>query len=73
MRGNLIMIAGVLLIVLALVALSQQGVSYATRKGELELGPIPLPLILSGAALIAGVLLVIVPRRIRWVRHDCRS
>jgi hypothetical protein len=60
-----IMIAGVLLILLGIVALSFQRISFTTEEKIAEIGPfsataqkeksIPLPPLLGGLALIAGV------------------
>ena len=70
-------IVGILLIVLGVIALAYQGISYTTRENKkvLDLGPlqvdatvekqktIPLPPILGIAALAGGVVLVIVGGR----------
>jgi uncharacterized membrane protein len=60
---------GVILIVLGVVALAYQGITYTTHKKVLAIGPvqattkehktIPLPPILGGVVLIAGVVLVL--------------
>ncbi len=73
MRLNLIMLIGIALIILGVVGLAYQGITYTTREKVLELGPIeattekqktiPLPPILSGLALVGGVVLVIVAAR----------
>jgi uncharacterized membrane protein len=65
-----ILIVGILLIVLGVVALAYQGVSYTTREKVIDLGPIeaskdtkktiPLPPVLGGLALAGGVALVVV-------------
>jgi len=59
---------GVILIVLGLVALAYQGISYTTREKVVDLGPIeasketkktiPLPPILGIVAVAGGVLLL---------------
>ena len=64
---------GVLLIVLGIVALVYQGISYTTEEEILDIGPleatseteetIPLPPILGALALAGGVLLVAVSRK----------
>jgi len=68
------LVIGVMLIVLGVVALAYQGISYTTkeRKKVLDIGPLqatavvererrfPLPPILGVSALIGGVVLVIV-------------
>ena len=64
------LIVGILLIVLGVVALAYQGVSYTTREKVIDIGPIeasretkktiPLPPILGGLALAGGIALVVV-------------
>jgi uncharacterized membrane protein HdeD (DUF308 family) len=59
---------GIMLIVVGLIALAYQGISYTTHKKVLDIGPIqatttehktiPLPPILGGVAVIAGVILL---------------
>lgn len=66
-------VAGVLLIVLGVVSLVYQGITYTHQKKIVDLGPvqvtdkakdtIPLPPILGGIALAGGVALVIVGSR----------
>jgi hypothetical protein len=66
-------VAGVLLIVLGVVSLVYQGITYTHQKKIVDLGPvqvtgkskdtIPLPPILGGIALAGGVVLVIVGSR----------
>ena len=61
---------GVTLIVLGVLALAYQGITYTTREKVVDLGPlkitadkeksIPLPPILGALALAGGVILVIV-------------
>jgi uncharacterized membrane protein len=63
-----IIVIGICLIVLGIVALAYQGITYTTREKVLNLGPleataekkktIPLPPMLGGIALAGGVLLV---------------
>ncbi len=63
------MLAGIILIILGVVALTYQGISYTTREKVLQIGPleatkktektIPLPPLLGGIALGAGILLII--------------
>jgi uncharacterized membrane protein HdeD (DUF308 family) len=65
-----IMLLGVVLIVIGVLALAYQGITYTTREKVLDLGPvqasvdkqktIPLPPILGALALAAGVVLVVV-------------
>ena len=73
MRLNLIMLIGIALIIVGVVALTYQGITYTTREKILELGPIeataekqktiPLPPIMGGVALVGGIALVIVAAR----------
>ncbi len=66
-------IVGVILIVLGAVALAYQGITYTTSEKVVDLGPlkleakkektIPLPPVLGGAALLAGVVLLIAGSR----------
>jgi hypothetical protein len=63
-------VVGILLIVLGLFGLVYQGFSYTKREKVLDFGPIqatadtkktvPVPPLVSGLALVAGVLLVVV-------------
>ena len=66
---------GIILIVLGVVALAWQGISYTTTERVVDLGPlkvdakkektIPLPPVLGGLALAGGVVLVAVGARSR--------
>lgn len=68
-----ITIIGVLLIVLGVVALAYQGITYTTSEKVVDLGPlkveaerektIPLPPVLGGLALAGGIVLLIVGAR----------
>lgn len=68
-------IVGVLLIVVGVIALVWGGISYTRERTVVDLGPIeartqeretiPLPPVLGGVALVAGVLLLFVPARTR--------
>jgi uncharacterized membrane protein len=68
-----ITIIGVVLIVLGVVALAYQGITYTTNEKVVDLGPlkveaqrektIPLPPVLGGLALVGGIVLVIVGAR----------
>lgn len=61
-------VIGVLLIVLGVIALVYQGISYVSREKVAQVGPItveankreaiPLPPVLGGIALVGGVVLV---------------
>lgn len=71
-------IVGIILIVIGVIALAYQGITYTTQKTErIELGPakveftvpekkrVPLPPILGVAALAGGVVLLIASSRKR--------
>ena len=68
-----ITIVGIILIALGVIALAYQGITYTTKERVLELGPlkvdatkektIPLPPILGGVAVAAGVVLMIAGAR----------
>jgi len=63
-------VAGILLIVLGIIGLIYQGVSYTKRKDVLDVGPIhatkdthetiPIPPLLGGIALVGGIALLVV-------------
>ncbi len=65
-----IVLLGVVLIVIGVLALAYQGITYTTREKVLDLGPlkasvekqktIPLPPILGALAVAAGIILVVV-------------
>jgi uncharacterized membrane protein len=62
------LLIGIILIVLGVVSLAYQGITYTTREKVLDIGPleattekektIPLPPIVGGLALAGGVILV---------------
>lgn len=66
-------VAGLVLIVVGLVALASQGFSYTTRETVIDMGPIhatadrertvPLPPIVGILAVVSGVALVVVASR----------
>ena len=68
-----IAIVGALLVLFGIVALAYQGLTYTTRETVLEVGPlkatadrqhtVAIPPVLSGAAVAAGVVLLIVGSR----------
>ena len=70
MRTNPITIVGIVLIVLGIVALAYQGITYTSRETIIDIGPIkatadtqktiPLSPLLGGLALVGGVILVVV-------------
>jgi hypothetical protein len=67
-------IAGIALIILGILSLAYQGITYTTHKKVLDLGPlqasteqhktIPLPPILGGIALVGGIALLMAGRKI---------
>jgi hypothetical protein len=66
-------LVGVVLIVLGLVALAYQGISYTTKEKVVDIGPlkveaekertIPLPPVVGGVAIVVGLALVVLARR----------
>ncbi len=68
-----VMLVGIALIILGVLALAYQGITYTTREKVVDLGPlkasvdkelrIPLPPIVGVVALAGGVVLVIVGAR----------
>jgi len=67
------MIVGIILIVLGVAGMAFQGISYTTRETVIDIGglgiaaetrkTIPVPLIASGLALVAGIGIVVVASR----------
>jgi hypothetical protein len=67
------MVVGILLMVLGVIALAYEGITYTTREKVVDIGPlkatvekkktIPLPPVLGGLALVGGVVLVIAGSR----------
>jgi hypothetical protein len=68
MRKNSLMITGVVLVVLGVLALAYQGITYTKREKILDVGPleattekertIPLPPLVGGVALAGGIFLI---------------
>ena len=68
-----LMIVGILLVILGIVALSYQRITYTTEEKIAEIGPlkataereksIPLPPVLGGLALVAGAVMVVASYR----------
>jgi hypothetical protein len=68
-------IAGVVLIVIGLIGLIWGGISWTEQKTIVDIGPIeataeeretiPVPPIVGGIALVAGIVLLVVPGRKR--------
>jgi uncharacterized membrane protein len=60
---------GIILIVIGIVALAYQGITYTTREKVVDIGPIqmtaektktlPLPPIVGGIALVGGIVLLV--------------
>jgi uncharacterized membrane protein HdeD (DUF308 family) len=65
-----ITLVGILLILLGVVALAYQGLSYTTREKVIDIGPIeatketrktiPMPPVVGALALVGGIALVVV-------------
>ena len=70
MRINPITGVGIALIILGIVALAYQGITYTSREKVIDIGPfhataetektIPLSPLLGGLALVGGIVLVVV-------------
>jgi len=66
-------LTGIILIVIGIVALAYQGITYTTREKVVDIGPIqmtaektktlPLPPIVGGIALVGGIVLLVVGSR----------
>jgi len=66
-------LVGIILIVLGVLALVYQGIQYTTKEKILDIGSlkvsadtkktIPLPPIVGGVALVAGIALILADRR----------
>jgi len=66
-------VLGIALIILGVVAFAYQGITYTTQEKVLDIGPlkatvekektIPLPPLVGGAALIGGIVLLLVGTR----------
>jgi len=71
MKGTSLL--GLALVALGVIALAYQGISYTTRENVVDIGPlkvavdkeksIPLPPIVGGLAVAAGVVILIVGAR----------
>lgn len=67
------MVVGIVLLILGVVALAYQGITYTTQEKVIDLGPIkasvekkktiPLPPILGALALVGGIVLIAVAAR----------
>lgn len=68
-------IVGIVLIVIGIVAFAWGGISWTREKTVVDLGPIeakaetreriPLPPVVGGLALVAGIVLLVIPARRR--------
>jgi uncharacterized membrane protein HdeD (DUF308 family) len=68
-------IAGIVLIVVGVIALAYGGISYTREKKVIDIGPIeattktretiPLPPVLGAAAIVGGIALIVVSARKR--------
>jgi hypothetical protein len=66
-------LVGIILIILGVISLAYQGITYTTHKNVLDIGSlratteehktIPLPPILGGLALVGGVVLLVTGKR----------
>jgi len=72
-RYKFMKLAGIVLIILGVLALAYQGIRYTTHEKLIDIGPlkvtasekktIPLPPIVGGIAIVAGVALILVERK----------
>ena len=70
MRINPLTLVGIALVVLGVVAVAYQGITYTSREKVIDIGPfqataetqktIPLSPVLGGLALVGGIVLVVV-------------
>jgi hypothetical protein len=66
-------VVGILLIILGVISLAYQGITYTTHKKIIDIGPIqateeehktiPLPPILGGLSLAGGIVLLLMGRK----------
>ena len=66
-------LVGIILIILGVLALAYQGIRYTTHEKLIDIGPlkvsasekktIPLPPIVGGLAVVAGIALILVERK----------
>ena len=66
-------LTGIILIVIGIVALAYQGITYTTREKVVDIGPIqmtaektktlPLPPLVGGIALVGGIVLLVMGSR----------
>ncbi len=75
-------VVGIVLIVIGIISLTYQGITYKTEKKVVDIGPIeatkeehktiPWPPILEGIALVGGLLLVL-SGKTDLEAHSCRG
>jgi len=75
MNAKALTIVAIVLIVIGIIVLAQQGITYKTQEDVVNLGPlhvttektktIPLPPILGGIALVGGIVLLVVSMKKR--------
>lgn len=66
-------VLGIALVVLGIISLAYQGITYTTQKKVLDVGPIqatkeehntiPLPPVLGGIALVTGIVILVAAGR----------
>jgi hypothetical protein len=66
-------LVGIVLIILGVLALAYQGIRYTTHEKLIDIGPlkvtasekktIPLPPIVGGVAIVAGIAMILVERK----------
>jgi uncharacterized membrane protein HdeD (DUF308 family) len=72
-RESFMKLMGIILIILGVLALAYQGIRYTTQEKLIDIGPlkvtstekknIPLPPVVGGVAIVAGIALVFADRR----------
>ncbi len=70
---NIVRIVAIVLIVLGVIALVYQGITYTTREKVLKIGPIeataekkktvPLPPVIGGAMVVGGIIILLTAGR----------
>lgn len=72
-RNSTMKVAGIVLIILGVLALAYQGIRYTTKDKLVDIGPleitstekksIPIPPIVGGIAIVAGIAMILMERR----------
>jgi uncharacterized membrane protein len=75
LNAKVLTIVAIVLIVIGIIVLAQQGITYKTQEDVVNLGPlhvttektntIPLPPILGGIVLVGGIVLLVVSMKKR--------